>query len=62
MGLNWGIFTLCASVGFGFGPPLMARMEDKSGSYSGAFIAGVAAVLIAAALLYPVKPKFWQRH
>jgi OFA family oxalate/formate antiporter-like MFS transporter len=62
LGLNIGIFTLCASVGFGFGPPLMASMADKSGSYSGAFILGTAAVLAAAIFLYPVKPKFWMRR
>lgn len=62
LGLNMGIFTLCASIGFGFGPPFMAGMADKSGSYSGAFAMGTAAVLIAAVLLYPVKPKFWSRH
>jgi MFS family permease len=56
LGLNLGIFTLCASIGFGFGPPFMANMADKSGSYSGAFALGTAAVLVAAILLYPVKP------
>ena len=61
LGLNMGIFTLCASLGFGFGPPLMARMADKSGSYSGAFALGIAAIAAAALLLYPVKPKFWSR-
>jgi OFA family oxalate/formate antiporter-like MFS transporter len=61
LGLNMGIFTLCASLGFGFGPPLMARMADKSGSYSGAFALGIAAIAVAAVLLYPVKPKFWNR-
>jgi MFS family permease len=61
LGLNMGIFTLCASLGFGSGPPLMARMADKSGSFSGAFASGIAAVALAALLLYPVKPKFWNR-
>jgi MFS family permease len=61
LGLNMGIFTLCASLGFGFGPPLMARMADKSGSYSGAFASGIAAIAVAALFLYPVKPKFWTR-
>lgn len=59
LGLNMGFFTLCASLGFGFAPPLMARMADNSGSYYGAFGMGIAAVLIAATFLYPVKPKFW---
>jgi MFS family permease len=57
LGLNLGIFTLCASIGFGSGPPLMARMADKSGSYSTAFLLGIAAVLVAAALLYPIIKK-----
>ena len=62
LGINMGMYTLCASLGFGFFPPLMARMADTSGSYSGAFAMGTAAVLIAAVLLYPVKAKFWSRH
>jgi len=57
LGLNMGIFTLCASIGFGFGPPFMANMADKSGSYSGAFALGTGAAVLAAILLYPVKPK-----
>jgi hypothetical protein len=57
LGLNMGIFTLCASIGFGFGPPFMASMADKSGSYSGVFALGTVATLVAAILLYPVKPK-----
>ncbi len=60
LGLNMGLFALCSSIGFGFGPPFMAGMADRSGSYSGAFAIGVAAVLIAAMLLYFVKPKFWK--
>jgi MFS family permease len=55
LGMNLGIFTLCTSVGFGSGPPIMARMADKSGSYSGAFALGMMTVLIAAFLLYFVK-------
>ena len=62
LGINMGMYTLCASLGFGFLPPLMARMADTSGSYSGAFAMGTAGVLIAAVLLYPVKAKFWSRH
>jgi MFS family permease len=62
LGINMGIYTLCTSLGFGFLPPLMARMADTSGSYSGAFAMGTVAVLMAAVLLYPVKPRFWARH
>ncbi len=60
LGLNLGIYTLCASLGFGFVPPLMARMADNSGSYYGAFALGTAAVLVAAVFLYPVRPRFWK--
>jgi MFS family permease len=52
LGMNLGIFTLFMSVGFGSGPPIMARMADKSGSYAGAFAFGLMTVLIAAILLY----------
>jgi MFS transporter, OFA family, oxalate/formate antiporter len=58
LGINLGAFTLCSSLGFGFGPPVMARMADQSGSYAGAFASGAAAIVLAAALLYPVKPNY----
>ena len=55
LGLNLGIFTLCASIGFASGPPLMASLADKSGSYSSAFLLGMVAVLLAAILLFLIK-------
>jgi len=55
LGLNLGIFTLCASIGFGSGPPLMASLADKSGSYSSAFLLGMVAVMLAAILLFLIK-------
>ncbi len=57
LGLNLGIFMLATSIGFGFCPSFMAGMADKSGSYSGAFALGTAAVFLAAVLLFPVKPR-----
>jgi MFS family permease len=60
LGLNMGIYTLCASIGFGFGPPLMAHMADTSGTYGGAFAMGTVAVMAAAIFLCPIKPKFWK--
>lgn len=60
-GLNIGLFTLCMSVGFAFGPPLLARMADDSGSYLGGFGLCVAAAVVAAVLLYPIRPRFWTR-
>jgi MFS family permease len=59
VGLNIGLFTLCMSLGFGFGPPLLAGMADRSGSYLGGFGIAVIASLIATALLYPIKPRYW---
>ncbi len=59
VGLNIGLFTLCASVGFGFGPPLLAGMADSSGSYLGGFGLAVVATVVAVGLLYPIKPRFW---
>lgn len=61
VGLNIGLFTLCTSLGFGFGPPLLAGMADNSGSYLGGFGLALVASLIAAVLLYPIKPRFWTR-
>lgn len=62
VGLNIGLFTLCMSVGFGFGPPVLAGMADASGSYLGGFGLALVASAVAAALLYPIKPRFWSRH
>jgi hypothetical protein len=56
LGINLGIFMLATSLGFGSCPSFMADMADKSGSYSGAFALGTAAVFAAAILLLPVKP------
>jgi len=61
VGLNIGLFTLCMSVGFGFGPPFLAGLADDSGSYLGGFGIAFAAAAIAALLLYPIKPRFWTR-
>jgi MFS family permease len=57
LGLNLGIFTLCTSIGFGAGPPFMARLADQSGSYSSAFSFGIAAAFFAAVLLYFIRRK-----
>jgi len=57
LGVNLGIFMLATSIGFGFCPSFMASMADQSGSYSSAFALGTAAVLVAAVLLIPVKPR-----
>lgn len=62
VGLNIGIFTLCMSLGFGFGPALLAGMADESGSYLGGFKIALVASLLATALLYPIKPRFWSRN
>lgn len=61
VGLNIGLFTLCTSVGYGFGPPFLAGLADDSGSYLGGFAIALAAAALAALLLWPVKPRFWTR-
>lgn len=61
VGLNIGLFTLCTSVGYGFGPPFLAGLADDSGSYLGGFAIAFVAAAIAALLLYPIKPRFWTR-
>jgi sugar phosphate permease len=61
LGLNIGIFTLCTSIGFGTGPVVMAQMADASGSYVSAFILATVLAALAAALLWPVKPRFWTK-
>jgi MFS family permease len=59
VGLNIGLFTLCISVGYGFGPPFLAGMADDSGSYLGGFGIALGAAALATLLLYPIKPRFW---
>lgn len=61
VGLNIGLFTLCTSVGFGFGPTFLAGLADSSDSYLGGFGIAAGAALLATLLLYPIKPRFWQR-
>ena len=61
VGLNIGLFTLCTSVGYGFGPPFLAGLADDSGSYLGGFGIAFVAAVIATLLLYPIKPRFWTR-
>jgi OFA family oxalate/formate antiporter-like MFS transporter len=59
VGLNIGLFSLCTSLGFSVGPSVLAGMADASGSYLGGFGLAVAASVLAAAFLYPIKPRFW---
>lgn len=62
VGLNIGLFSLCTSAGFSVGPAVLAGMADTSGSYLNGFGLAVAASVLAAALLYPIKPRFWSRN
>lgn len=62
LGKNLGLFILCSSVGFGCGPPIMASLADRTGSYSGAFALGIGAVLVASILLYSLKSESKQRN
>jgi len=57
LGVNLGIFLFATTIGFGFCPPFMANMADKSGSYSGAFALGTIAAFFAAILLFPVRTR-----
>lgn len=58
----WFVALPAWFVLFRSGSPHSERLKNKSGSYSGAFAMGTAAVLIASVLLYPVKPRFWSRQ
>lgn len=57
-----GIYTAIVSLGFATGSWLMGRLYDMSGSYNLAFIIFAVLPLIAGALVWFIKPKFWVPH
>jgi predicted MFS family arabinose efflux permease len=60
IGILLGVFTAFVNIGFALGPWVMARMYDTSGSYTSAFILCAVLSVVAAAILIPVKPVYWQ--
>lgn len=60
IGLNMGIMAVFMNLGFAVGPPLLARFHDVQGTYTNGFILFIAITLVAAALLLPIRPRFWE--
>ncbi|MBG7614722.1 MFS transporter [Brevundimonas sp. BAL450] len=54
-----GVYTAIVSLGYAAGPWLMGRLYDMAGNYSTAFIVFAVLPLIAAALMWSLKPAYW---
>lgn len=54
-----GIYTAFVSLGFATGTWLMGRLYDMTGNYNLAFVLFAILPLIAAALVWFIKPRFW---
>jgi len=64
IGVLLGIYTAMVNIGFALGPWVVARMYAASGSYTGAFVVCAVVATAAAAVLIPVRPRYWlaMRH
>jgi predicted MFS family arabinose efflux permease len=60
IGILFGVYTAVVNLGFAFGPWFMGRMFVITGSYVTPFIICAGISVFAAAVLIPVKPKYWQ--
>ncbi len=60
IGILFGVYTAVVNLGFAFGPWFMGRMFVITGSYVTPFIICAGIAVFAAAVLIPVKPKYWQ--
>jgi len=60
IGILLGVFTAMVNVGFALGPWFMGRMFEVTGSYVLPFIICCGISVFAAAILLPVKPRYWQ--
>lgn len=54
-----GVYTAIVSLGYAIGPWLMGRLYDMAGNYSTAFVVFAVLPLIAAALMWALKPVYW---
>ena len=59
IGILLGIYTAAVNVGFAAGPPVVARLYAMTGSYLVPFLLCAVIGVIAAAVLLPVKPRYW---
>lgn len=54
-----GVYTAIVSLGYAAGPWIMGRLYDINGGYSVAFIVFAILPLIAAVLMWMLKPTYW---
>lgn len=54
-----GLYTAFVSLGYATGPWLMGRLYDMSGSYTSSFVLFAILPLIAAVMIWFMKPVFW---
>lgn len=54
-----GIYTAIVSLGFAIGPWIMGRLYDMSGSYNSSFILFTVLPIVAAVLIWFMKPAYW---
>jgi MFS family permease len=54
-----GLYTAVVSLGYAMGPWLMGRLYDTEGSYRIAFIVFAAIPVLAAVLIWFMKPDYW---
>lgn len=54
-----GVYTAIVSLGYATGPWLMSRLYDMTGGYSAAFLLFALLPLVAAVLVWMLKPTYW---
>lgn len=59
IGILFGVYTAVVNIGFALGPWFMGRMFTVTGSYVMPFMICAGISVFAAAILLPVKPKYW---
>lgn len=59
IGVLLGIYTAMVNIGFALGPWVVARMYERNGSYTAAFVLCAVVGVAAAAVLMPVQPRYW---
>ncbi|MCH7853537.1 MAG: MFS transporter [Proteobacteria bacterium] len=59
IGVLLGIYTAMVNIGFALGPWVVARMYEVNGSYTAAFVLCAVVGVAAAAILMPVRPRYW---
>lgn len=56
-----GVYTAFVSLGYATGPWLMGRLYEMSGSYNSSFALFAALPVVAAVLIWFMKPDYWVR-